>query len=274
MKRIIIFILCFIFISISASASYQPIVDIKQNNEYVDSDVKGIFIKNSVFVPVRYVAIALGIEEISWEEREKSVLLKTPEKELTLFIDKNYAYINGRKITMDKAPVMIDSRTFVPVRFIAETFGSEVKWESDMYAVNIKNSLSLSSKNKNTEYNDNDIYWLSRIIEAESSGEPMEGKIAVGNVIINRKESPDFPDTVYEVIFEKTKGKYQFTPVKNNTIYNTPSSDSLIAAKHALNDTELAGDALFFLNPEKTSSSWVINNRIYHLTINNHDFYL
>ena len=74
---------------------------------------------------------------------------------------------------------------------------------------------SITTETQN--YSEDDLYWLSRIIEAESKGEPMEGKIAVGNVIINRRESPDFPDSIYEVIFEKTSGKYQFTPVKNNT---------------------------------------------------------
>ncbi len=274
MKKTLLIMLFLVIYSITVNASYGIIVDIKQNGEYVESDIKGMIIENRVFVPVRYVAIALGIENISWEEEDKEITLSDGENNLILFAGEKIAYINGEEISSDTPPVIIDSRTYVPVRFIAEIFGSSVEWEEDMYAVNIENDLSLQENEKNMEYNDNDIYWLSRIIEAESKGEPMEGKIAVGNVIINRRESPDFPDSIYEVIFEKTGSKYQFTPVKNNTIYNTPSKDSLIAAKLALNDTVVAGDALFFLNPKTTKSSWVINNRVYHITINNHDFYL
>ncbi len=274
MKKILFIMLFLIIFSITANASYEIIVDIKQNGEYVESDIKGMIIENRVFVPVRYAAIALGIENIVWEEEDKEITLSDGENTLILFAGYTTAYINGKEIFTDTPPVIIDSRTYVPVRFLAGIFGSDVEWEEDMYAVNIENSLTLDENEKNLEYDDNDIYWLARIIEAESKGEPMEGKIAVGNVIINRRESPDFPDSIYEVIFEKNGSKYQFTPVKNNTIYNTPSKDSLIAAKQALNDTRLAGDALFFLNPRTTKSSWVINNRVYCLTINNHDFYL
>lgn len=258
----------------SVNASYGIIVDIKQNGDYVESDIKGMIIENKVFVPVRYAAVALGIDNIEWEAKDREVTLSDGKTKLILFADKKTAYINGKAAYIENPPVIIDSRTYVPIRFLAESFKSSVQWEEDMYAVNIENTLTLSPEERNLEYNDTDIYWLSRIIEAESSGEPMEGKIAVGNVILNRKESPDFPDSIYEVIFQQNGGKYQFTPVKNNTIYNTPSKESLIAAKQALNDTELAGEALFFLNPQTTSSSWVINNRIYYLTINNHDFYL
>ena len=227
-----------------------------------------------MFVPVRYAAVALGIDEIIWEEDDKSVFLKTNDTEILMYANSKTAYINGVEKTMELPPVIINSNTYIPIRMVAEAFGSRVNWDKTNHTVNIENSHNPDTHALNTEYNDNDIYWLSRIIEAESKGEPMEGKIAVGNVIINRRESPDFPDSIYEVIFEKTSGKYQFTPVKNKSIYNTPSYESLIAAKHALNDTELVGNALFFLNPKKTTSSWVIRNREYHLTINNHDFYL
>lgn len=76
-------------------------------------------------------------------------------------------------------------------------------------------------------YNADDLYWLARIISAESRGESLDGKIAVGNVVLNRVASSDFPDTIYGVIFDDRWGG-QFEPVRNGTIYQTPTEDSVL----------------------------------------------
>ena len=118
-----------------------------------------------------------------------------------------------------------------------------------------------------------EIFWLGRIIEAESSGEPASGKVAVGNVILNRVKSNEFPNTIYTVIFDRTHG-VQFEPIMNGSIYNTPSAESMISAKRALRGENIAGNSLYFLNPRTAANSWISNNRPYYMTIHNHDFYL
>ena len=55
---------------------------------------------------------------------------------------------------------------------------------------------SNQSATQNTSYSENDLYWLSRIIEAEASGESFNGKIAVGNCVLNRVKSSEFPNTI------------------------------------------------------------------------------
>jgi len=123
------------------------------------------------------------------------------------------------------------------------------------------------------DYTKNDILWLTRLIEAESAGEPFAGKIAVGNVVMNRVESNEFPDNIYDVIFDKKYG-IQFQPAANNTIINTPSNDSVIAGNIALRNENIAGESLYFLNPKIATNFWIIKNRIFYKTIYNHDFYL
>lgn len=118
-----------------------------------------------------------------------------------------------------------------------------------------------------------DLFWLARIIHAEAAGEPYIGKVAVGNVIMNRVKSPSFPNTVYGVIFEYYKGIPQFSPVQDGTIYNTPSSESYRAAQEAYYGSKPVGDALYFFNPAKASGSWIVKNRTYIATIGNHVFY-
>ena len=78
-----------------------------------------------------------------------------------------------------------------------------------------------------------DIFWLARIIHAESQGEPYIGKVAAGNVVMNRVNSKQFPNTIYGVIFEYFQGIPQFSPVADGTIYNNPSAECLKAAEEA-----------------------------------------
>jgi N-acetylmuramoyl-L-alanine amidase len=118
-----------------------------------------------------------------------------------------------------------------------------------------------------------DLYWLSRIIEAEASGEPYLGKVAVGSVILNRVTSPDFPGTVKGVIFEYYKGIPQFSPVANGTIYNIPSQDSINAAMDAMGGARPVQSATYFFNPDISSSTWIANNKTYVARIGNHVFY-
>lgn len=118
-----------------------------------------------------------------------------------------------------------------------------------------------------------DLYWLSRIINAEAEAEPYKGKVAVGNVIINRVNSSEFPDTVKGVIFEYYQGIPQFSPVADGTIYNEPNAESIAAAKEALNGTRPVGDCTYFFNPAKSAGTWIVKNKTYVTKIGNHVFY-
>jgi N-acetylmuramoyl-L-alanine amidase len=129
------------------------------------------------------------------------------------------------------------------------------------------------SKLYTDDYNSEDLYWLSRIVHAESEGERHEGKLAVANTILNRVKSSEFPNTVYGVIFDKKHG-VQYTPVANGKIYNSPEKDSISAAKSALEGNNNIGKAMFFYNPRKSTSNWIKNNRKFYATIGNHNFHL
>lgn len=118
-----------------------------------------------------------------------------------------------------------------------------------------------------------DLYWLSRIIHAEAEAEPYQGKVAVGNVILNRVSSKDFPNTVKGVIFEYYKHIPQFSPVANGTIYNDPSTASIQAAKDALNGSRPVANSTYFFNPSKAEGKWIVENKIYFKRIGNHVFY-
>lgn len=118
-----------------------------------------------------------------------------------------------------------------------------------------------------------DLYWLSRIIHAEAGAEPYKGKVAVGSVVLNRVASSAFPNTVKGVIFEYYKGIPQFSPVADGTIYNTPSAESVQAAKDSLNGVKPVGNSTYFFNPDKAEGKWIVNNKTYVARIGDHVFY-
>ncbi len=121
-------------------------------------------------------------------------------------------------------------------------------------------------------YDYEDLYWLSRIISAESRGEPFVGQLAVGTVVINRTRSHYYPDTIYEVIFDKLGG-VQFTPASTGSVYREPTESSVLAAKMCLEGFSLDDGILFFFNSKLAAGSWITANRTYTMTVGQHDFY-
>ncbi len=258
-----------------AVINFDTPICLRVNDTYLKLDSEPFLYQGTTFVPIRFVSEAIGADSVKWDAQNKKATIVLGNKNIELTVGSNYAYVNGKKVKTTQSVRLVNNRTYVPVRFVSENLGCTVNWDSSSYTVNIyKAGASVPAHLKtNRGYSDDEIYWLSKIINAESAGEPMQGKIAVGNVVLNRVESNLFPNTIYGVIFDRNFG-VQFSPVLDGGIYKTPLGDSVIAAKRALRGEKTAGASLYFLNPKKASSSWIINNRIFHKTIANHDFYL
>ncbi len=103
-----------------------------------------------------------------------------------------------------------------------------------------------------------DRYLLARLIHAEAEAEPYIGKVAVGAVVLNRIESPKFPNTLAGVLYQPLA----FESVANGRVYNNPNSDSIRAAGDAINGWDPTGGCLFFFNPAKTSNRFIWSRRI------------
>lgn len=233
------------------------------------------YLENSrTFVPIRFISEALNAE-IKWNSSTSTATITNGDKTIALPVGSKTVLVNGTSHNIDAPIRLYNNRVYVPVRFVSEILDCSVSWQQDSYSVIIK---TVDYKNDTitaipVAYSEEDLYWLSRIVSAESSGEPYEGKLAVANVIINRKESNQYPNTIKGVIFDHQFG-YQFTPVVNGTIYNTPTKESIQAAKEALDGVNNIGKALFFVNSSKSQLTWIQNNRTFYKTIGNHDFYL
>ncbi|MHB1629033.1 MAG: LysM peptidoglycan-binding domain-containing protein [Bacilli bacterium] len=110
----------------------------------------------------------------------------------------------------------------------------------------------------------NNLYWLTRVIAAEAGQQPMDAKIAVGDVIINRTHSPYYANTVQGVIFQTINGHAQFTCVANGWIWKVqPTTRDAAAAQAVLNGDNVAPNAYVFYNPAQTpAGSWVYSQPV------------
>lgn len=115
--------------------------------------------------------------------------------------------------------------------------------------------------------NSGDETLLARMISAEARGEPYEGQVAVGAVILNRVEHPSFPDTLSGVMYQPGA----FTAVVDGQFNEAISESAHRAAKDALNGQDPSGGAIYYYNPKKTSNKWM-RTRPVITTIGDHLF--
>lgn len=93
-----------------------------------------------------------------------------------------------------------------------------------------------------------DEYLLAKLITAEAEGEPYEGQLGVGAVVVNRVKSPNFPNTIREVIYQKNQ--FSSLPKLPQTV---PTAEALRAAREAIRGKDPVNGALFFYNPALSS---------------------
>jgi len=124
-----------------------------------------------------------------------------------------------------------------------------------------------SSSTDNRFINEEEKKLLARLVQAEAEGEPFEGKVAVADVVLNRVEHEQFPDTIKDVIYQKNA----FEPVQNGSI-NEPASDEAVkAVEEALIDQDKNEELLYFYNPETATSDWIFSREVVK-KIGNHSF--
>ena len=102
-----------------------------------------------------------------------------------------------------------------------------------------------------TKISDKDYETLLAIVEAEAGGEDIKGRILVANVIFNRVNSDQFPDTVTEVVYERSGRSPQLSPTADGRIHTVTVSDTTReAVNRAIDGEDYSQGALFFLERE------------------------
>lgn len=252
-------------VNYSGETEYSMLVD------GYDYDGEIVFVNDVTYVALREFSCMADNSVVSWDEENEYARVKTDSLDLTAEDGGEYISANGRILWCSEGIFTYDDRMYVPLRQISAAFGYDVYYSEEEHTTYLtRESSAILSDDE--FYNEDELYWLSKLIYAESGGEPFLGKLAVGSVVMNRVDSDEFPSSVVDVIFDKENG-VQFTPTVNGAIEKNPDEDSIAAAKICLENTRLSEDILYFLNEELASSLWIVENCTYVMTIGCHDFY-
>lgn len=98
-----------------------------------------------------------------------------------------------------------------------------------------------------------DVNLLARLISAEARGEPYNGQVAVGAVVLNRMKHPSFPNTMSGVIYQTGA----FSCLSDGQFYQPVSDSAYRAARDALAGADPSGGAIYYFNPATATSSWI-----------------
>jgi hypothetical protein len=186
----------------------------------LETDVPPVIKGGRTLIPVRAVVNALGAD-VDWDPETRTV---TITKEMTssitdeevmnedttaeaasedgatkmviqLQIDSNIAIVNGEEVTLDTAAEITDSRTIVPLRFIAETFGLKVDWDGESGTVIIEDETT-ADENNDTEANEMD--QEDETAEDASENTIEEPSIDEDEDVAGNEENADANTTVIE----------------------------------------------------------------------------
>ena len=114
-----------------------------------------------------------------------------------------------------------------------------------------------------------DLQLMARAINGEARGEPYEGQVAVGAVILNRVKDSRFPNSISGVIYQSGA----FTAVADGQINAPIDENSTVykAAQDALNGWDPTGGCVYYFNPDTATNSWIWS-RPHVITIGKHRF--
>ena len=210
-----------------------------------------------MWVPVRELSILLGATTIAWEEDEGMLTVLAPGMTLTAKAEEPWLEVNGVCLLVEGGLRPVRGGVLAPLDTLCRAYGAS--WQEGEQGVEITSGAVPVPQWQDCYYY-TDLYWLSRLVHAESQSESFECKVAVAEVVVNRLASDWFPDTVREVIFDQENG-VQFSPTLDGNIYNSPSGESIAAAKAALCGSNTMDDDVLFFVLAGLEDDWVSQNR-------------
>ena len=250
------------------SVSAYSSVSVRYDGEKVAADAR--MINGTPYIAVRSFFDEIGGMTVTYNSSSKVLNVKGVGFEMDIIDGSNVIYANGRTLfSMTPSAVMSNGRMYAPASSVAKAIGLSYSYDGGI--VSLRGNINPITHGS-VYYREDAVYWLSRIISAESRGESLLGQIAVGSVVMNRVDSELYPSTIWGVIFDKKYG-VQFSPILDGSIYSAPVASAVVAAKICLEGFNVNKEALFFLYPRASTSSWIPNNREYLFSIGKHDFY-
>ncbi len=244
-------------------------VYLTKNGQALELKNHARLINDVTYVPVTDFFAAM--EATAWWDGSKICVTRGEELEGELHLGSYIARFNGRCWYMAGPCVQVEGSAFLPLRDAAKVFNCTVTWDNETRTAHLEGYGLLTAGN--AFYDQDDLLWIARIVRHESGNQPLEGKVGVANVIINRMNSYAFPNTAEEVIFD-TRSGVQFVTRDSTKIYIEPSAECFLAAKLALEGYETAPDCLYFASNRVASRCWAGRHRTVYGVIGGHTFFL
>ncbi len=179
------------------------------DDEYFNPNKDFYNVNSRTLAPMRSLFEKLGAT-VTWEGQTKTITAETEDKIIIIAINSNEATVNGVPITLSAPPLLINNTTYVPLRFIAESFDYNVDWDGDTKTINISNQPSASRKKYYDKYSSSNYYMNEYInmemidnnllmISGAASSEKTNGVFTLN--------SPNTHNALYNKVFEIGKDK-------------------------------------------------------------------
>lgn len=185
--------------------------------------------------------VTAGAKALTLRQGDRSETVRTMQEKL-----KRWGYYSGQ------ADGIFGSATAEAVRKFQKKNGlaaDGVVGEETLRALGMESGGASGG----TALQEHDVALLARVISAEARGEPYEGQVAVGAVILNRIAHPAFPNTLAGVVYQAGA----FSCMLDGQINAEVTASARAAAREALGGADPSGGAVYYFNPDTATSSWI-----------------
>lgn len=208
MKKVA-YIAIFLLILLTSTAFASNGIRVLVNDKALDLDVPPTIVESRTLVPLRAIFEALDVN-VGWNADTKAISGNSADIQLTMIVGNPSAVVNGKTVTMEVPAQIINGRTMVPVRFIAESIGAEVKWDPEKQEVGIIKLLETVQK------------------EEQVLRLPHDGDFILDPVNITSLDDATIANNLYEGLLRVTDGKIVPAAASSYTV----SSDGKIYTFH------------------------------------------
>jgi len=139
MKRILLILIIAVLAFPIPAAYGADEVTVMVNGKSVVSDVPAVNVSGNIMLPFRAIFHSLGVSDsaIKWNQNSRSIEVRNGNTYLFLVIGNAGALVNEKLLTLNAAPYIENGRTYVPIRFVSEALGADVKWNGTTKTVTI-----------------------------------------------------------------------------------------------------------------------------------------
>lgn len=246
----------------AVSDTPETVPGIYVNNERLQSAFT-TELDQTLYVPLLTVIQALRPDAVV-TEGDLQTEVTADGLTLTVYHQLNYLVANDRYLYLPSGVLTEDGQIMLPAKTLAQVLDAQLQIKNSSVCFTSGSGAIIPGSQY---YDPDELFWLSHLIHAECGNQSLFGKIAVGNVVLNRVASPNFPNSIYDVIFQPG----QFYDSYSGTITLEPNYESVVAAKLCLDGATVLSEAYWFNGTG--IACWASQNKALIATIGGHSFY-